>query len=167
MCPTSAVCCAANHHHQQPAVAAGSFIGGSFSTSQTSGHLSWICVPFKEICVPALKSVCLHQQDENRLVSRLPLGCFYRSDRRRQVLMELLPLGLTSWRADQWENLLIRTVRKELYGKCTNPLNLFSVGLSHLLTSNAIFSSEIIMRVSVSEMLRCSPSSYPKLIGIQ
>lgn len=132
MCPTSAVCCAvccaANHLHHQPAVAAGSFIGGSFGTSRTSGHLSWI--PFKEICDPALKSVCLHQQDENRPASRLPLGCFYRSDRRRQVLTELLPLGLTSWRADQWENSLIRTVRKELYGKCTHPLNLFSVGLS-------------------------------------
>lgn len=66
---------------------------GLFDTSRTSGHLLRICVPFKEICNPTLKSVCPHQRDENCLVSCLPLGCFYCSDRRRQVLTELLLLA--------------------------------------------------------------------------
>lgn len=113
-----AVCRATNHHDQQPAVAAGSFIRGLFSTSQTSSHLLWTCVPFKEICNPALKSVCPCEQDDSCLASYLPLGCFYCWD-RRQGLKELLPLGPTSWRADQQETLLLHIVRKELYGKHT------------------------------------------------
>lgn len=96
VCLTSATCHATNHCTQQPAVVAGSFIRGLFGTLRASGHLLWVCVPFKEICDPILKSVCPHQLNENGLVSCLLLGCFYCSDRRRQLLKELLRLHLTS-----------------------------------------------------------------------
>lgn len=65
---------------------------------RTSEHLPQVCVPFEEICNPALRSVQPHQLDGNCPVVHVGLS----SDRRRQRLEELLGSSLTSCQSCPW-----------------------------------------------------------------